>query len=1643
MKFNVAIRRWLSATTALSMIWGQLSSSYAMMESPEEQRRVGEEKLRAARSNRPTVISNNNNIQGKEFKDNQKNSSTFVMPAILKETEEALHKNIIQSLQAQTDTFTGLIANLRSAVTQLSDDKRQQIRKKLPNLLNASLSLDPWALLRDESLLRGQASLMPEHKSFNRLRAVMGHLKSLADSLEFPSPSISQMYLLREHYQGYMDNLSNLPSYEREIWLSPVRLYIDGNPYLISRTTAYSLLSMGERGIPEKHNSTGSSIVTHMGNIYAKQTLVKGRTQTDELEGTLDPAMEEAMGNLYRLLFQEEGLVSSSLIVLSKVPVKGKISQEKQNEEEQLTSQAHNSNMSVTDRKAISNRLEEDESFKTFKSYPLQITAEVKGEFLGDFLKRALAEPSLFQQLDQVQLQRMILFHLLTHPADAKGDNLIVTFGDDEGNNRQIISIDNDLSLASMVIQERPDFHTLEAQSILWAIPQFMQQPICMDVQDQFLSLQPTAVMLTWFACLRQANGQYEQLRAQGLLDESTFRLLKLPLSFKRGVAAGVLQRFSFLQEYLRQDRQRQQETTLQSLFDALHPLAAVYIKEVIAKEADPLKGFNKLYKRQYALEQILQGQTVKTVSLQPFKQQEISILDFIKTENTAINAYKQREQSVEDTAIEVLQATPWQGLKGKDQIDALERALLTFPQALRATMDQLPFLHALMSYQPSLSLVQFFTKAMPQTLTDRDQDGKTVLHNAIDAQTSNIVIEHLLQQGVDVNASSKRRESPLDLAAFSNQPQVFVQLVQNGAQQIQLDIALKFYGKQLPFSPQSSVSSSFMQLVEKDKALHWHFLLHHLLPEQGEGPKVKTISFGERILPFQGLSSTFDSKGTIKAINKTGRHAVGIMEKKIHNQSFALFLKEYPELPGLEEAAGSLIRQLFGFGAPYSELMRYNNKPYMLSQGIVGPTMADAFKKDSSFMQYLDAEDTSALIVGSMLINPEDGKPDNYIVEDISSSSSRRYRLIAIDNDHAFVPGVAKEQKAGFFSPTVQVQVKTILFCLDYMLGSVPSAVRQKLLKLDVNEVLESWLRELRAKNDLYEQLFSDKERDELLSKHESFIGVPFHAGALKSLYNKMIRLQRTLHDHPQLSHLELLCRLEPALGHRYKKGFEGKLSPQERFKLLDEPFYRKDKQGNHQTITSSGAILQSMDVPLKQAMLPQEESINFKPHKALEELKALKRESLEDLLKKIQGGISLSPQLVKSIKNDTHVERLLKEVNFKALGETDQKALFELLKGRSLQHLRLKHASALTDQFLSENKNMFASLLTLNLSRALGITDSWLSMLAEGAPALTSLNLSFIPGIRNIVKKEGAIFVEEISVKFAALISLNVKECINLTKLNIAAPLLDWLNVKGCVKLTDSGLDLLIENSPRLKTLLLQDCSLVKDQDLRTAFPTYPISLALTPELRKTARKILMSVGKIKLKKEDLKLTAKMLKKALNLNNKLTTLDLGSNSIGEAGALAIAESLKGNTTLTSLNLYNNEIGEAGARAIAESLKGNTTLTTLDLGNNSIGEPGARAIAENLKGNTTLSTLDLGWNSIGETGVQAVAESLKGNATLSTLKLAGNKIGGAGACAVAVSLKGKSTLTSLDLGYNSIADAAQRTIREILKNNPNLKIDF
>ena len=73
------------------------------------------------------------------------------------------------------------------------------------------------------------------------------------------------------------------------------------------------------------------------------------------------------------------------------------------------------------------------------------------------------------------------------------------------------------------------------------------------------------------------------------------------------------------------------------------------------------------------------------------------------------------------------------------------------------------------------------------------------------------------------------------------------------------------------------------------------------------------------------------------------------------------------------------------------------------------------------------------------------------------------------------------------------------------------------------------------------------------------------------------------------------------------------------------------------------------------------------------------------------------------------------------------------------------------------------------------------------------------------------------------------------------------------------------------------------------------------------------------------------------------MATLRLGSNAIGDVGALALAEMLRKNATLSALFLGCNDITDSGAEVFAATLGAgaNRSLRKLWLNNNLIGPVG------------------------------------------------------------------------------------------------------
>src|SRR5207248_2030755 len=96
-----------------------------------------------------------------------------------------------------------------------------------------------------------------------------------------------------------------------------------------------------------------------------------------------------------------------------------------------------------------------------------------------------------------------------------------------------------------------------------------------------------------------------------------------------------------------------------------------------------------------------------------------------------------------------------------------------------------------------------------------------------------------------------------------------------------------------------------------------------------------------------------------------------------------------------------------------------------------------------------LDPEQTTLLILASMLLNPEDAKEDNFIL----SNHGGKWVLVPVDNDHAFLPGAIYENK-GLFNSVIyeSLQAKSLVFCLPQMQKMVPDSIIALFSRLDID---------------------------------------------------------------------------------------------------------------------------------------------------------------------------------------------------------------------------------------------------------------------------------------------------------------------------------------------------------------------------------------------------------------------------------------------------------------------------------------------------------------------------------------------------------------------------------------------------------------
>jgi hypothetical protein len=329
-----------------------------------------------------------------------------------------------------------------------------------------------------------------------------------------------------------------------------------------------------------------------------------------------------------------------------------------------------------------------------------------------------------------------------------------------------------------------------------------------------------------------------------------------------------------------------------------------------------------------------------------------------------------------------------------------------------------------------------------------------------------------------------------------------------------------------------------------------------------------------------------------------------------------SLFVKKFPELPGMEAAARNAVLGLFGQGVPYSDVFNMNEWPYQVSQGFEHPeaglrgdllevkdnkagelirerlmslgdgtineglrarliaeeknsclykrfkeltpdeihdkewqksvldtcsAVGEAFLKEQ--IKKLDPESTSALIIASLLLNPEDAKMDNFV---FSQTEDGGLQLVSVDNDHILAPTVG--------DPVIQAENRqgrlTEIYSYLFRMGGAdygnkgpmdwtvdPSAVAIFREKSGGN-FFDNYLTGLRELEARYGRLFATaggelSGRHYFANHYDSCVCIPLNRSMANLFYDNLCRLGETLESFQveELTHKKLLERLNPIL--------------------------------------------------------------------------------------------------------------------------------------------------------------------------------------------------------------------------------------------------------------------------------------------------------------------------------------------------------------------------------------------------------------------------------------------------------------------------------------------------------------------------------
>lgn len=538
------------------------------------------------------------------------------------------------------------------------------------------------------------------------------------------------------------------------------------------------------------------------------------------------------------------------------------------------------------------------------------------------------------------------------------------------------------------------------------------------------------------------------------------------------------------------------------------------------------------------------------------------------------------------------------------------------------------------------------------------------------------------------------------------------------------------------------------------------------------------------------------------------GRHTVYALSF----QGMDFHVKKHPEYPGVEAAHNRLLERVTGRNTQETELCRLTysdgtTHPILIMRTVPGKNIAQSRRQASSQvchnadspsleqqLNQISEEAFSRLFIAALLTTNEDGKPDNLMLHNRLDLEGHPLKdaagqlmptLTFIDNERCFLPALVTA------SGKMELQMKQFIFCMRQMEAPISPLVKTELARLDTYRLLNQWLEALAEENRRcfavfsqelilrYAHLPSHQSRFPFASSEMPLLPVVLLNDLHERLFYKLNALNTLCEHYPNITHLQLLKRLEPRAADWYARTFpvsneSSTVQADEsgtnfwRWEKVSRPYYQCPMQGVEISKTLSASITVKTFMIRDKATLKQcfnsdqGNTYCYLPGKTTP-LRLLQSFEIEVICQTLyQGRIGIFLELDCSKKR-----QVLEQLDFSHLNDTAEKEILFMMQTIRFDRLTIRQAHTLTNEQLRKIVTYSGEQLTsLTLIGCIELTNKAIHYIAEHCVKLEQLQLIGLPRLSKISNARQNRFVFFQSLAFDGLANLIVRDCPRLKR-------------------------------------------------------------------------------------------------------------------------------------------------------------------------------------------------------------------------------------------------------------------------------------